>query len=256
MALRRVFVLRALLCLAAASCVLATSIITSPARAEEPSSLRGVVRAVHEAAISSDMATRVTHLPFREGDAFKKADILVEFECDRLRADLKAADAERRGHHAAWENAARLFQMRAAGGHEVTMAAATHDKSAAIVEGLQARVKQCQVVAPFDGRVLDLAVRRHETPAPNQPLIRILDDRSLEIDMLLPASSFKDIKIGASFSLKLDDTGVIITGEITRVGAALDIVSQTFKASGIPKIAPGGILPGMSGTVSLGKGAT
>jgi membrane fusion protein, multidrug efflux system len=226
-----------------------------PALAEEPSSLRGVVRAVNEAAISSDMATRVINLPFREGDAFKKADVLVEFDCDRLRADLKAADAERRGHHAAWENSARLFQMRAAGGHEVAMAAATHDKSAAIVEGLQARVKQCQIVAPFDGRILDLAVRRHETPAPNQPLIRILDDRSLEIDMLLPSSSIKDIKIGTPFLLKLDDTGVMITGEIVRVGAALDIVSQTFKASGLPKSTLVGILPGMSGTISLGKGA-
>jgi membrane fusion protein, multidrug efflux system len=225
------------------------------ASASEPSPLRGVVKAVNEAAIASDIASRVTVLPFREGEAFKRGDILVEFDCERLKAELKAADAERRGHFAAWENSARLFQMRAAGGHEVSIAAAVHDKSAAIAEGLQARVKQCQIIAPFDGRVLDLNVRRHETPSPSQPLLRILDDTSLDIDMLLPASSLKDVKPGALFSLALDETGRTITGEITRVGAALDIVSQTFKASGVPKGDLTGVLPGMSGTVTIKTGA-
>ncbi|MGL4637891.1 MAG: efflux RND transporter periplasmic adaptor subunit [Beijerinckiaceae bacterium] len=229
--------------------------LPSAAAANEPSALRGVVRAVHEAAISSDMATRVTALPFREGEAFKKDDVLVEFDCERLRADLKAADAERRGHHAAWENSARLFQLRAAGAHEVSMAAATHDKSAAMLEGLQARVKQCRILAPFDGRILDLTVRRHETPSPNQPLIRILDDKSLEIDMLLPASAINSIKPGTPFTLTLDDTGQRLSGEITRVSPALDIVSQTFKASGVPKSDLKSVLPGMSGSITLGKGA-
>jgi membrane fusion protein, multidrug efflux system len=241
----RQFILRAiaLLCLAG----------PWPALANDVSSTRGVVRAVNEAAISSDMAARIITLPFREGDAFKKNDVLVEFDCERLQADLKAADAERRGHYAAWENSARLFQMRAAGGHDVAMAAATHDKSAAIVEGLQIRLKQCQMIAPFDGRVLDLMVKRFETPVANQPMIRILDDRSLEIDMLLPASSVKDIAIGMPFTLVLDDTGRVITGEVSRVGAALDIVSQTFKAAGIAKGDLKGILPGMSGAITLGR---
>jgi membrane fusion protein, multidrug efflux system len=226
-----------------------------PAYANDPSALRGVVKAVNEAAISSDVGTRIVELPFREGQAFKKNDVLIAFDCDRLQADMKAAEAERRGHHAAWENAARLYQMRAAGAHEVSMAAATHDKSAAIVEGLQVRVKQCRIIAPFDGRILDLNVRKHETPSPSQPLIRILDDQSLEIDMLLPAASIATLKSGAQFDLTLDETGRVISGEITRVGAALDIVSQTFKASGIPKGDWSGILPGMSGTIIIKSGA-
>ncbi|MFM9975886.1 MAG: efflux RND transporter periplasmic adaptor subunit [Beijerinckiaceae bacterium] len=226
------------------------------ASASEPSPLRGVVKAINEAAITSDIAARVTALPFREGEAFKKGDLLVEFDCERLKAELKAADAERRGHFVAWENSARLYQLRAAGGHEVSIAAATHDKSAAVVEGLQARVKQCHIIAPFDGRVLDLNIRRHETPAASQPLLRILDDTSIDIDMLLPASSLKDIKPGVIFSLTLDDTGRTISGEITRVGAALDIVSQTFKASGVPKGDLKGVLPGMSGSVILKAGAS
>jgi membrane fusion protein, multidrug efflux system len=228
---------------------------SSSAMASDPSPLRGVVKAINEAAISSDIGTRIVELPFREGQAFKKNDLLIAFDCERLQADTKAAEAERRGHHTAWENSARLYQMRAAGAHEVSMAAATHDKSAAIVEGLQVRMKHCRILAPFDGRVLDLNVRKHETPSPSQPLIRILDDQSLEIDMLLPASSISSVKAGVKFELTLDETNRVITGEITRVGAALDIVSQTFKASGTLTGDWKGVLPGMSGSVKLKTGA-
>lgn len=225
------------------------------AQAFEPGQIRGVIRALNEAAISSDIGTRVITLPFREGDAFRRDDVLIEFDCEKLRADVKAIEAERRGLHAAWENSARLYQMRAAGAHEVTMAAAAHDKAAASAEGLQSRVKQCQVIAPFDGRVVDLSVRRHETPPVNQPIIRILDESALEIDLLLPASALGKVRPGAAFVLKLDDTRTMVRGEITRVGPSLDIVSQTFKASGRPVGKLDGVLPGMSGTVTLGPGA-
>jgi membrane fusion protein, multidrug efflux system len=228
---------------------------STPAFASDISPMRGVIKAINEAAISSDIGTRITELPFREGQSFKKNDLLIAFDCERLQADTKAAEAERRGHYAAWENSARLYQLRAAGGHEVTMAAATHEKSAAIVEGLQAKAKHCRILAPFDGRVLDLNVRKHETPSPSQPLIRILDDQSLEIDMLLPASSVNIIKTGVKFELKIDETNTVITGEITRVGAALDIVSQTFKASGILTSDKAGVLPGMSGSITIKSGA-
>lgn len=222
--------------------------------AAEPVQIRGVVRAVNEATISSDIATRVVQLPFREGDAFKKNDVLVEFDCERLKAEFKSADAERRGQLTAWQNATRLSQLGAAGSHEVAMAAAAHDKAAGLAEGLQAKVKGCQILAPFDGRVLDLNIRRYETPAVTQPLLRIVDDRTLEIEMLLPASNLKDAKIGRPFKLILDDTGRPVLGKIVRVGPALDIVSQTFKAAGALTEGGDGVLPGVSGAIILENG--
>jgi multidrug resistance efflux pump len=239
------------------ACVVAAALFLAggagAAKAAETQAARGVLRALNEAAISSDMATRVVALPYREGEAFAKGATLVEFDCERMHGELKAAEAEQRGQLAAWRNSARLSQLGAAGANEVELAAAGHDKAAGVVEGLKARVKGCAIVAPFAGRVLDLNVRRYETPAVNQPIIRIVDDSAVEIDMLLPASAIASLKTGDRFRLVLDDTGRVIDGEVTRVGPALDIVSQTFKASGAPKGDLVGVLPGMSGTIILEK---
>jgi membrane fusion protein, multidrug efflux system len=239
-------------------CVLSLALLSmsGPVLAQEAPAIRGVVRAVNEATISTDIVARIVALPHREGETFVKGDTLVQFDCDRLKAEVKAADAELRGSRAAWENAARLYQMRAAGGHDVAMAAATHDKSSAILDGLKVRLAQCTIMAPFDGRVLDLNARRHETPQAGQSLIRIIDDSSLEVDMLLPASALASAKPDAEFTLQIDDLGRSVSGKLTRVGGALDIVSQTFKASGVILQRPAGILPGMSGVVTLKPGAS
>lgn len=245
--------LRTARAVAAALLVTGCAVAAEAAEAAEAPTARGVVRALNDAAISSDMATRVIALPFREGEAFEKGATLVEFDCERLQGELKAAEAEQRGQLAAWRNSARLSQLGAAGANEVELAAAAHDKAAGVVEGLKARAKGCKIAAPFAGRVLDLNVRRYETPAANQPIIRIVDDSAVEIDMLLPAAAIATLKPGAPFKLTLDDTGRTIEGQVTRVGPALDIVSQTFKASGAPKGDLAGVLPGMSGTIILEK---
>ena len=43
--------------------------------------IRGVVRAVNTAAISTDLAVPIKKLNFRKGQGFKKDDVLVAFDC-------------------------------------------------------------------------------------------------------------------------------------------------------------------------------
>ncbi len=48
--------------------------------------VRGIVRAVNQAALSTDIPMRIARLPFREGEQFKATDLLVEFDCRRQNA--------------------------------------------------------------------------------------------------------------------------------------------------------------------------
>jgi membrane fusion protein, multidrug efflux system len=68
---------------------------------------RGLVRAVQEATLASEMPARIVQLPLRDGDAFQRGDLLVEFDCDRPKAEWKTAEAERIGMAAAYDNSRR-----------------------------------------------------------------------------------------------------------------------------------------------------
>jgi membrane fusion protein, multidrug efflux system len=215
---------------------------------------RGLVRAVHEATLSSEMAAKIMLLPKKDGEAFRKGEVLVDFDCDRVKAEWRVAEAERIGALAAHDNSRRLAEYRAAGAHEVQIARAAFDKAAAAVEVIAVRLRQCRVIAPFDGRVVEVPVREHEMPQAGAPLLRVVDDSKLEIDMIVPAVNLKWLKPGAEFSFRPDDSAGSFRGDILRVGAAIDPVSQTIRVTGRLEIKSGDLLPGQAGVVSFGKG--
>jgi membrane fusion protein, multidrug efflux system len=209
---------------------------------------RGIFRSVNEAAIATELAARVSVLPFHESERFSKGAVLVEFECDKLRADLKAAEAEYRSREVAYNNSHDLQSMRAAGGLDVAMARALSDKAAAAVEAAEVRVGECRILAPFAGRIVELLTHVHDMSTPNSPVMRIVDDQHLEIDLMVPSNSLQWLREGTEFIFRIDETGTAVPAAVLRTGAAVDPISQTVKVTGSLRTVAAGILPGMSGT--------
>ena len=54
---------------------------TQSARSE--TEVRGIVRAMNKAVIASELVARIERIPFREGEAFRRNDLLVSFDCRR-----------------------------------------------------------------------------------------------------------------------------------------------------------------------------
>jgi membrane fusion protein, multidrug efflux system len=225
-----------------------------PARETDSLTARGLVRAVNEATLSTETSQRILRLPKREAEAFRRGELLVEFDCDRPRAEWKAAEAERMGAQAAFDNSRRLAEYRAAGSHDVQIARASLEKASAALEVIAVRLKHCQLLAPYDGRVLELPVREHEVPQAGQPLMRIVDDASLELDILLPATSLAWLKPGVTFHFQPDSGSKRYEGSVLRLGAAVDPVSQTVRAIGRVDLQRGDLLPGQAGIVSFRRG--
>lgn len=215
---------------------------------------RGVLRSVGEATLSSDISAHILRIPFREGDTFKKGDVLVAFDCARHQAELKVAEAEFRSQRATYENGLSLLKMKAAGALEVAVAKGQSDKAEANVQVAQVRVAQCQILAPFAGRVVDVLGHEHDTPAPNAPLLRIVDHANIEVDLILPSKWLGWLRAGTPFTFQIDETGTTVPGRVIRLGAAVDPVSQTLKINGVLQPAEAGpvaILPGMSGNATF-----
>jgi membrane fusion protein, multidrug efflux system len=239
-----------------AGTILGAFVLASPGQAdsEATASARGVLRSVSEATLASDISTTVVRIPFREGQTFAKGDELIAFECARHAAELQVAVAEFTGHWATYENSLNLQKMKAAGALEVAVAKAQADKAAAAIEVTKVRVGQCRILAPFSGRIVDVLTHEHDTPAPNSPLLRIVDHNNLEVDMIVPSKWLIWMRDGALFTFHTEETDTKVPGRVTRVGAAVDPVSQTIKVTAVLEHkAPGAasILPGMSGTASF-----
>ncbi len=212
---------------------------------------RGVVTALTEATIAVDYTARVSKLPKLEGEMFAKGDTLIVFDCRKYAAEVTAARAQARARELVMVNNRRLLAKGAMGANEVRVSEAEYEQARAEAQALQARTGSCDFKAPFDGRLVERIVQEHESPAPNQPLIRIVDMTRLEIETIIPSKWLTRVKAGDSFTFTVDETGETLAAEVVRMGATVDPVSQTIKAFGILKDPGFSVLPGMSGTATF-----
>ena len=221
---------------------------TGPAHAQDSGeTLRGIVKAVNEALIGSDLIFPIASLPFREGQNFAKGDILAAFDCRDLEAQVKSAEAMLRAETITHENNVRLARSKAVGTFEVSLSRAKTDQAAAELEAYQSKMSRCVIRAPYDGRIAFMRAHEHETPEPNQPLMQIVSEGDLEIETLLPSTWLRWLKPGTRFGIIIDETGEKREAQVARIAAVVDPVSQTVKVTGRFTGDTSGILPGMSG---------
>jgi membrane fusion protein, multidrug efflux system len=214
---------------------------------------RGIIRAVEQASISTELATRASAIHFREGEAFKKGDTLLEFDCRRQRAGLAAAEAQQLEMQLTLDKFRLLQRAQSVGKNDLEVAEARVAKAAAESEGLRSQLDQCAVIAPFDGRILEIALQRFETAQPGKPFLGIISNRRPELDLIVPSDWARWIKLGEPFQFFIDELGVAVDAEVARISASVDPISQTIKLSATFKRETAGALPGMSGTAHFAQ---
>ena len=209
--------------------------------------VRGVIRAIDQAALSTELTARVSKIGFREGEAFKAGDLLIAFDCERYRAEAQSADAVHREMKLTLDSNEHLEKFRAVGKHDVEISKARVAKAEAEARSLASRLVHCDVSAPFDGRVAELSVNLFEQPQPNKPYLVIIGNGRLEIELILPSFWLSWLKPGAEFAFQVDETKRDYKARITRLGASVDAVSQMVKVIAVFEEPVGDVLPGMSG---------
>lgn len=221
----------------------------------ENMSARGVVKAQTEATISIDYVARIKKIPKRDGEAFKAGDVLITFDCSRYVAEVRSARASMRARELVMSNNRKLLQRGAIGANDVKISEAEFIKAQADVVAMQARTGSCEFKAPFDGLIVERIAQEHESPAANQPLIKIVDTGQLEVEAIIPSKWLTWMKPGQGFAFVIDETGTTVEAAVVRLGAVVDPVSQTIKVHGVlqDKSQDGdpSVLPGMSGTATF-----
>jgi hypothetical protein len=83
-----------------------------------------------------------------------------------------------------------------------------------------------------------------------QPL-EILDDRSLEVELIAPSRWLAWLKPGYGFAVHIEETDKTYPAVITRVGGRVDPVSQTIKVFGEIQGDANDLMAGTSGRVNI-----
>nr|WP_244861305.1 efflux RND transporter periplasmic adaptor subunit [Pectobacterium punjabense] len=223
----------------------------SPTHADNQA--RGILIAVDQATLSSDLAGRIIEIPFREGESFKKGDLLVRFDCSIYQAQLAAASAATRAAEAELSQNQQLAQMKSVGKHAVSLSAAHFAQAQAESQVYQIQVNRCRLLAPFDGQVVKRRAQTYESVGVGAPVLDIVNNRHLEINLLVPSRLLSVLKPGLTFTFTPDETGKPLQAKVTRLGARIDESSQTLGLTGTLAHTDETLMAGMSGTAQFSE---
>ncbi|WP_437889864.1 efflux RND transporter periplasmic adaptor subunit [Phytobacter sp. V91] len=222
----------------------------APAQASEEKGrdARGVLRAVDQATLSSELNARIVEMPYREGDRFKKGDLLVRFDCSAYQAQLAASQAAMRAAQQELNQNRQLAEMKSVGRTAVGLSEAKLAQSAAESQVYQIQTTRCRVLAPFDGQVVTRKAQVSEFLGQGMPLLEVVDNSHLEIYLLAPSRWLSSLKAKQTFTFVPDETGVPLQAELLRTGARIDESSQTITLIGKVTGPASGLIAGMSGS--------
>lgn len=189
---------------------------------------RALIQSEAEVTLSSEIGGRIIEQPHREGEQFRKGDTLIRFDCRVLKGYLRSARGK---HQKAMETLSSLrkrAEYDSVGSLDIRIAEAELEIAKGNVSVAAYPVERCRIRAPFDGRVMQLGARRHETVAVGAPLMRVLDDNRLELKIVIPSIWLSWLEHETPFVIRIDETGERFKGKVARIGAVIDARSQTI----------------------------
>lgn len=233
--------------LAAAMASSASEPMTTAVDVEAEPIIRAQLSPIESTVLSSQLAGKIDKVHVREGERFEKGQRLVTFDCSLHRAQLAKAQALEAEAQKTAEVNERLDSLNSISTLEVQVAAARLAAARADKAITQIYVERCVIAAPFAGHVAAVNVKSHQYVPEGHQLLEILDDRRLEVEMVVPSRWLAWLAPGTAFELKIDETGRTYPAVITRLAARIDPVSQSLVVFGKVTASDAVLLPGMSG---------
>lgn len=204
-----------------------------------------------ETIFSSELAASIQELSVDFGDHFSQGQKLIVFDCRMYASELKKSEAALLEATQTLETNSRLNQLKSVSELDVAISKARVERAKAEMELSQSMVSKCSVNAPFSGRVLSRSANLFQYVTPGQPLLQVIDDRNLSLQLFVPSEWLSHLKTGQTFPLTIDETKKKYKATITLFGAKVDQVSQTIEVRAKIVGDHPELLAGMSGTASF-----
>jgi membrane fusion protein (multidrug efflux system) len=213
--------------------------------------IRAQLTPVTYTTVASELAGKIEKFEFREGESFKVGQILINFDCKSQQAQYQKSRASMMIAERNYVTNKKLLDLGSAGRIEYENSQSEFLKAKADTDELGALVSKCKIVAPFNGRVAEQKVRAQQFVQAGQPLLDILDSSALELEFIVPSKWSTWLVNGYDCQVRVDETGKSYPAKVTRVGARIDPVSQTYKVAAIVNGEFADLTPGMSGVVEI-----
>ena len=200
------------------------------------------VEAAQATLISSRLLARIVAVEVRAGDNVKQGDLLLELENSDIEAQVQQAEASIRANTArlneARQNLERVKELQAGGVMSVAdleKAQANYDALVADQAGAVQALEEAktalgytEILAPFDGRVVDRFAEPGDTAQPGTKLLALYNPLSLRIEAQVREVVALGLEVGQALQVEIPAMQKIVDAVIQERVPAADPGSRSF----------------------------
>jgi len=226
----------------------------------------GAARAVQEASLAFRVGGKVEEILVEVGDEVEKEQVLArldgydyELDVKNIQSNLASARAAFKNSQNSYQRAKALYENDNISKDDLDGAEAQRNSDRAQVEALEAQLKQAnnqlaytELKAPFPGFISNKAVEEFETVTGGQPVLSLIDPRSLKVQLGVPEGLIAQVKERQAVKVTFESLpGEEFYGEVSEVEVALDSSTGTYPVTVILHEPGSKIRPGMSAEVTF-----
>jgi len=225
----------------------------------------GIAKATQEVDLAFRVSGPLTEFPVNVGDLVSKGDIVARIDprdfqvqvnnargqLDREKAKLKRAEAD-------YEREMKILSKDAGATSQaaVERKEALRDQARADINSVQATLTSAKdhlnytyLRAPFDGIVVSTYVENFEDVQAKKPIVRIVDDSSIEMIINIPESLISFVSEATNIEVVFDSFPTVkVLAEIKEIGTEASKSTRTYPVTLLmTQPSEVKILPGMAG---------
>jgi len=226
----------------------------------------GIVRPLEDAQLNAEVSARVRLIKADLGDRVKKGQALILLDSSAYRLAWKSAAAQLADTRTMadlsrdqYQRAQKLAQKGHLSQEEFDRARSNADSFAAKVrlaevnlDAAKRNLAETTIRAPFAGRISARTAGVGELVAPGAPIISVVKDSIVKIDLALSETQIKLVQKGMVAVVKVPAiVGRTFAGRATRIGVAAVAGSGAFPVRIEIENGDGALLSGMRATVEV-----
>ncbi len=200
------------------------------------------VEATQATLVSSRLMARITAVHVRAGDTVARGELMLELENSDIKAQVQQAEANVRAVSARLKEARQTLKRvkdlqaggvvsvadldKAVAGHETLIAELAAARQA--LEESRTALTYTEIVAPFNGRIVDRFAEPGDTAQPGTKLLALYNPLNLRVEAQVREHLALDLEVGQPLKVEIPSLNKIVDAVIEERVPAADPGSRSF----------------------------
>lgn len=219
--------------------------------AAEAKAVPGITEPYFDVLLSSSVQGTIFQQHFNEGDAVKAGDVILELDSklEELEARRRKEVMER--NKADFDGTKQLFERTKAVSKDELDKKHMEFNVAVAEHGIaEEQLKRRKIVAPFDGRIVEIFQQPGSSCEPYKPLVRLVDTKRCYFIGHVEGTAAAELKLGQTVKIQVVGSKEPVKGTVSFLSPVVDQASGLAKVKALFDNAGGEIRAGLAATLT------